>query len=177
MSRPATQVEDIQRPAAGDYRIDTGRSTVAFGMRHMFGLAPVRGTFTLRDGHIHVADELTESAVRVVVSAASMRSGNSARDTAVQSAGFLDAIRYPDVTFSSTGLEQVDGAWVLHGALTVQIATRAIDLRVQQVRVEGTRLRITAGCQVDRYEYGIAASKGLAGRRLTLRLDVTADRR
>jgi polyisoprenoid-binding protein YceI len=177
MSRPATQVEDIQQPTAGDYRIDTGRSTVSFGTRHLFGLAPVRGTFTLRDGHIHVADRLTASSVRTVVSAASMRTGNSARDTAVQSAGFLDSIRYPDIIFASTGLEQVDRTWVLHGALTVQSTIRPLDLVVTQVRMEGTRLRAVATCDVDRYEFGIVASKGLAGRHLAMRLDVTGDRR
>ncbi len=108
MNRPTTQAEDIQRPAAGDYRIDPGRSTVTFGTRHLFGLGPVRGAVTLREGHIRVADQQAESSVRAVVAAAGMRTGNSGRDTAVQSARFLDAIRHPDITFASTGLEQVD---------------------------------------------------------------------
>ncbi len=66
---------------------------------------------------------------------------------------------------------------MLHGALTVRAITRAIDLRVEQVRIEGARLRTVATCRIDRYEFGIVAAKGLAGRHLAMRLDVCADRR
>jgi polyisoprenoid-binding protein YceI len=177
MSTPVTRVEDIQRPTAGDYRIDPGRTTITFGTRHLFGLAPVRGTFTVREGHVRVTDSLTDSSVRAVVAAASITTGNKGRDTTVGSARFLDAIRHPDITFASTGLEQTDRGWVLHGALTVLAATRPVDLRVERVGTEGTRLRVVATCDVDRYEFGVAASKGMAGRHLALRLDVAADRR
>ncbi|WP_246144801.1 YceI family protein [Actinacidiphila oryziradicis] len=43
-------------PAAGTYEIDPAASTVSFVTRAMFGLLPVRGTFTIEHGRITVAE-------------------------------------------------------------------------------------------------------------------------
>src|SRR5580700_10378647 len=37
-------------PQLGHYEIDPGSSRISFRTRHMFGLAPVRGTFAIRSG-------------------------------------------------------------------------------------------------------------------------------
>jgi polyisoprenoid-binding protein YceI len=37
-------------PRPGRYEIDTSCSAVTFRTRHLFGLAPVRGSFTIRAG-------------------------------------------------------------------------------------------------------------------------------
>ena len=55
-------------PAA--YRIDPARSTVRFVAKAMF--FAVRGTFTVRDGTIVVADDVTCSTVTGTVDAASV---------------------------------------------------------------------------------------------------------
>jgi polyisoprenoid-binding protein YceI len=65
---------------------------------------------------------------------------------------------------------------VLHGALTVRGRTTPLEVHVDEMRQDGSRLRIRASALVDRYEFGITAMKGMTGRRLTLRLDVTANR-
>jgi len=43
-------VRSSTSPQLGRYDIDRERSTVTFRTRHLFGLAPVRGTFTLKAG-------------------------------------------------------------------------------------------------------------------------------
>ena len=55
---PATAV---QIPAAGIYQLDPAASTVTFATRHIFGLAPVKGTFRLVSGQIAIADPVTSS--------------------------------------------------------------------------------------------------------------------
>ena len=52
-------------PHAGRYRIDPSRSIVAFKTRHLFGIAPVRGTFTIAAGTVDVADPAAQSSIRV----------------------------------------------------------------------------------------------------------------
>ena len=47
---PETQVT----PRPGRYEIDTSCSAVTFRTRHLFGLAPVRGSFAIRAGTIDV---------------------------------------------------------------------------------------------------------------------------
>ncbi len=47
-----TPAAAVQIPAAGIYQLDPAASTVTFATRHMFGLAPVKGTFRLVSGQI-----------------------------------------------------------------------------------------------------------------------------
>ncbi|MBE1469998.1 YceI family protein [Kibdelosporangium phytohabitans] len=155
----------------GDYRIDAQRTTIGFTTRHMFGLGRVRGTFRLRDGHIHVADRIEESVARATVAADSVDTGNSMRDATVRQQ-YLDVVNHPDIVFSSSGVERVDDAWVLRGKLMVCGRTKPVDLRVTDVR-DG--LRATASCVIDRYEFGITKMKGMTGRRLAFTLDVVAN--
>jgi polyisoprenoid-binding protein YceI len=166
----------VEIPASGDYRIDGQRCTVTFTTRHVFGLAPVRGTFRLRDGDVRVADPPADSSVRVTVSAGSFDTGTSARDVAVRSAQYLDTEHHPDITFTSTRLAQVGDRWVLHGSLTVRGRTNAVEVRIDEIHPSGTGLRLSASARVDRYGFGITAMKGFAGRYLALRLDVVASR-
>ena len=63
-------------PQPGRYEIDTSRSAVTFRTRHMFGLAPVRGSFAIRAGRVEVAGPLTEPGIHVEIEAASFRTGN-----------------------------------------------------------------------------------------------------
>jgi polyisoprenoid-binding protein YceI len=164
----------IEIPLAGDYRIDLSRSTVEFTTRHIFGLGRVRGTFQLREGHIHIADPLHGSSARATVAAASINTRNSARDATVRSQ-YLETDDYPDIAFVSNQLNQADGQWVLSGRLMVHGQTRPIDITIHEVRQEGGRVRLKAGCTVDRYEFGITKMKGATGRRLALTLDILAD--
>ena len=53
----------VQIPAAGIYQLDPAASTVTFATRHMFGLAPVKGTFRLVSGQITIADPVTSSTI------------------------------------------------------------------------------------------------------------------
>jgi hypothetical protein len=64
---PETQV--IPRP--GRYEIDTSCSAVTFRTRHLFGLAPVRGSFAIRAGTVDVAEPLAGSSVYVQIDPAS----------------------------------------------------------------------------------------------------------
>lgn len=166
----------VQVPAAGTYTLDQAASTISFTTTHMFGLGKVHGTFALRDCRIEVAGP-QDAAVRATVDAASIDTGSSARDKMVRSATYLDAERYPEFSFSSTGLEQADGRWVLRGSLTVREVSRPVDVHVQEVRVADAALHAVGTAQVDRYEFGITAMKGMTGRRLTLRLEIAADLR
>jgi len=168
--------DTVKIPATGSYRIDPAHSTISFATRHLFGLAPVHGTFRLRDGHIVVADPLAGSSARATISATSFDTGVAARDATIRSATYLDVANHPDIGFASTGLELVEDRWVLHGSLTVRGRTRPVDVHLEDLRPDGHRLRLRAVGRVDRYEFGITAGRGITGRRLTLRLDLAADR-
>jgi polyisoprenoid-binding protein YceI len=161
----------IEAPAIGAYRIEAGESTIEFVTRHMFGLAPVRGTFALRDGVVHVAEPVSASMVRATIDAGSIDTGLAARDNTVRSAQYLDTTRYPDIVFVAN---DVEGDRLLRGTLTVRGRTERLDVRIDEVRVLGHRLQLRASAEVDRYAWGITAMKGMTGRRLRFTLALVA---
>ena len=172
----AAQTGQVQLPAVGEYRIDTTNSTVTFRTTHIFGLAPVTGSFRLREGHIRVAEDVTGSTAHATIPAASFHTGVSNRDATIRSAQYLDAEHHPHITFTSTGLSHRDGHWVLHGTLTVRGRGCPVDVLVERSEVDGPRVRLRATARIDRYEFGITAMKGLTGRRLTMTLELLANR-
>jgi polyisoprenoid-binding protein YceI len=161
----------IEAPALGAYRIEPSESTIEFVTRHFFGLAPVRGTFALREGVVHVADPVEASMVRATIDAGSFDTGLAARDKAVRSSPYLDTAQYSDITFVANS---VDPNQVMRGTLTVCGRTEPLEVRVDEVRVLGERLQLRASAEVDRYRWGITAMRGMAGRRLRFTLSLVA---
>jgi polyisoprenoid-binding protein YceI len=158
----------------------------------MFGLAPVHGTFEIRAGTIDIAEPLADSGIFAEIEAASFRTGNGQRDRAVRSARFLGAGRHPLITFRSEGIDHtllaLGGATPLQrpaasqapritGALTVCGVTRPVSLAVEVTEVSPRSFTARATTRVDRTEFGVTASRGLAGRYLDLSLEVRCVRR
>lgn len=172
-----TTTDTVTVPATGTYAIDPARSTIAFATRHLFGLAPVRGSFRPRAGTIRVAEPLAESTVRARIDAGSFHTSVAARDRVVRSATYLDTANHPDIDFAATGLTRDAQGWVLAGTLSVRGRSRPLPVRVLAVSCSGDDLRVRARARVDRYEFGITAGRGMTGRWLTMTLDVVASSR
>ncbi len=156
------------KPRLGRYNIDPDGSSVAFRTRHLFGLAPVRGTFRIRSGTVDVTEPLGSSRVRVEIDAASFRTGNGARDSAVRSARFLDTGEHPVMVFVA---ERMDGQ-VLSGDLTVCGATRPVRLPAEVSAQPDGSFTARAAVRIDRADFGVTASRGLAGRYLDVSAEV-----
>ena len=155
-------------PRPGRYEIDTSCSAVTFTTRHLFGLAPVRGSFAIRAGTVHVAEPLAGSSVYVQIDPASFRTGNGQRDDNVRSERLLDTDRYPAITFRSEG---VDGP-ALTGTLTVRNVTMPVTLSIEQTAVTPGSFDARASMRIDRTEFGVTAYRGMAGRYLDLTIEV-----
>jgi polyisoprenoid-binding protein YceI len=155
-------------PRPGRYEIDISCSAVAFSTRHLFGLAPVRGSFAIRAGTVDVAEPLAGSNVYVRIDPASFRTGNGQRDDKVRSERLLDVIRYPVITFRSDGLD----APALTGTLTVRNVTMPVTLSVERTAVRAGSFNAKASTRIDRTEFGVTAYRGMAGRYLDVTIEV-----
>ncbi len=161
---PETQVT----PRPGRYEIDTSCSAVRFRTRHLFGLAPVRGSFAIRAGTVDVAEPPAGSSVYVRIDPASFRTGNGQRDSNVRSERLLDAGRYPDITFRSEGV----AGPALTGTLTVRNVTMPVTLSIEQTAVTPRSFSAHATTRIDRTEFGVTAYRGLAARYLDMTVEL-----
>jgi len=170
-----TESQLTQALPPGRYEIDASQSAVRFRTRHMFGLGPVRGTFAIQSGSAEIAEALAGSALRAEIDAASFTTGNRQRDQSVRSAQFLDAERFPVISFQD-GLVAADGQTV-HGMLTVREVSRPVTLSIGQVQADPRSFTASATLRIDRNEFGVTALPGLAGRYLDLTIEVRCARR
>ena len=155
-------------PRLGRYEIDTSRSTVRFRTRHLFGLAPVRGTFAIRSGTVGVAEPLAGSVIHAEIDVASFRTRSRPRNAVVLSARFLDAVRHPYILFDT---EKITGSTIA-GTLTVCGQSRPVSLAVEDITVSPESFAARAVTRIDRTEFGVTGSSGLAGRYLDLTIEV-----
>jgi polyisoprenoid-binding protein YceI len=162
-----TPAQAATNPRLGRYDIDPAASTVRFRTRHLFGLAPVRGRFQIRAGTVDVTEPASESRVSVEIDTASLNSRNPARDATVRSARFLDASRYPVMVFVA---EKMDGQDLL-GTLTVGAVARPVRLPVEVSDVSAGTFTARGSVRLDRTEFGVTASPGLAARYLDVSLE------
>jgi len=170
-----TEPQPTQAPQLGHYEIDVSRSRVEFRTRHMFGLGPVRGAFAIRSGSADIAEPLADSAINAEIDTTSFRTTNRRRDRSVLSARFLDAARFPVISFRD-GRVSADGGTV-RGTLTVREVSRPVSLSIGQVTAAGRSFAASATVRVDRTEFGLMAMPGLAGRYLDLTVEVRCARR
>ncbi|QFU85475.1 YceI family protein [Amycolatopsis sp. YIM 10] len=164
----------VELPAPGTYRIDPASSVVGLAGRHLFGLAPVRGRFSIRAGTIQVADPITDSLAEASIDVASFDTGNSQRDNEVRSPRYLDAGRFPLIEFISGRIAVDNGAWKLTGELTVRETTREVALDIETAARAGDGFTVRARTKVNRTDFGVTTMRGLGGSVFELTLDVTA---
>jgi polyisoprenoid-binding protein YceI len=157
-------------PQPGHYNIDPDRSRVTFATRHLFGLGPVKGSFTIRGGTADVADPVTASTIYVEMETASFRTKNRQRDHSVLSPRFLDPAGHPVITFQSDRIDA--GSRALTGTLTVRGTARPVTLTVTRCEVSRGSFTVYATARIDRTEFGITAARGLAARYLNLTMEI-----
>jgi polyisoprenoid-binding protein YceI len=178
-------VDGVALPTPGTWVIDTAHSTVSFVVRHLM-LSKVRGRFNKFEGTIEVAEAPADSKVEATIDAASLDTGDPARDGHVKSADFLDVETYPTFTFTGSGPVQKAGAkFSITGDLTVRGITKPITLEAEfhgvvTHHLMGTRMGISATGEIHREDFGVVYNETLEtggfvlGKTLTLDLEIEA---
>jgi len=140
---------------AGFWVLDAGRSTVALRSRSIWGMVPVKGTFTelTGEGIVSPTGEVTGT---LKVAAASIDTKIKKRDSHLRSADFFDSDAYPDIVFTARTLTtSPDGGLAVVGTLRVRDETRPITVPIR-VSASGDELaQLDAEIRVDRSEFGL----------------------
>jgi polyisoprenoid-binding protein YceI len=105
----------------GTYAIDPSHSRIGFVARHAM-VTRVRGSFNEFEGSgFFDAEHPENSKAQLTIKAASIDTRNADRDGHLRSNDFFDMEHHPEITFVSTGVEQVDAEnYRVTGDLTIK---------------------------------------------------------
>lgn len=114
---------------SGAYVVDAAHTRIGFSARHAM-VTTVRGSFGDFEGTATLdAATPSNSTVEVRIKAASITTNNDQRDEHLRSSDFLELDKYPEITFRSTGVEQLDEeTYTVTGDLTIKDVTRPVSV-------------------------------------------------
>lgn len=186
MTSTDTPTATFSPELTGDYQIDTVHSRVGFVARHAM-VSKVRGAFNTFEGTIHLdANEPGKSSVAVTIEVASVDTRNEQRDEHLRTNDFFDAPNFPQITFTSTAIEVVDGEHVnVTGDLTIRGVTRPVTLEAEfgggaKDPYGNERIGFEASTVINRKDFGVNFNAVLetggvmVSEKITIELDVEA---
>lgn len=115
--------------AGKTWKNDPAHSQLVFTVAHM-GISDVSGTFNDFQATISTAKaDLSDASIVMTTKVASIDTRVEQRDTHLKSADFLDADKYPEISFKSTGIKPAGkNRYKLSGNLTLHGVTRLVTL-------------------------------------------------
>jgi polyisoprenoid-binding protein YceI len=157
----------VAASAADKYMVDSGHSTVEFGVKHMV-VTTVKGKFGEYAGHaMFDQDDPTKSTVEVTIKTASVDTDHGDRDDHLRGDDFFSAEKYPEIHFKSTKIVKDGDDYVAHGKLTIRDVTKDVEIEFELngpiVDPWGnSRIGIEGELKLNRKEYGLAFDNTLA---------------
>lgn len=153
---------------ASTWEIDPAHSNVEFSVRHMM-VSTVKGNFQKVSGVVEIDDKhITKSTVDVTIETASIDTREPKRDAHLRSPDFLDATKYPTITFKSTKVEKTGNSKLkVTGDLTIHGVTKPVVLMVAGPSPPikdpfGRTVRgVTATGKINRKDWGMIWNKAL----------------
>lgn len=164
--RPTAKVETVIPP--GRWAVDPTRTTVSFVAKHLL-VFKVTGTFTRVAGTITVTGDVSSSSVSAMADAASLTTGDVARDEHLRSTDFFDVEQWPTLTVVGSGIRTRSGRHLLDAVLTIREVSHPVTFEVGATNLEpggGTPVgmgagsdrpaaRFTAEATVNRKDWGL----------------------
>jgi polyisoprenoid-binding protein YceI len=165
------------RALAGAWVLDPGQSSIRLKNRSASGLIRVNGVFREVSGNGIVSPDGRVSGT-VTVSAASIDTGNTRRDTHLRSADFFDSDHHPHITFTADAIRPTGQGATVTSALTVRDRTRPLSFDAM-ASVRGTgEIWLDAEVHINRAEFGLTWNLlGLLSMENTLNIHTVFTRR
>src|SRR3990170_1905844 len=102
-------VDGVALPAPGTYVLDPTHTRIGFVARHLM-VTKVRGRFAEFEGSITVGDDATASTAQATMQTLSIDTATPDRDTHLRSGDFLEAEKYPTISFRNARVVSQKGA-------------------------------------------------------------------
>jgi polyisoprenoid-binding protein YceI len=161
--------EGLTIPTPGTFVLDPYHTRIGFSARHLM-VSRVRGRFGEFTGKIVVAENPLDSSAEAVIKTTSVDTGVEMRDADLKSENFLNAEKFPEMTFRTGKITGHDGpVFTVPGELTIKDQTHPIDLTVE---IEGVTtspavmggkqiLGFTITAEIDREDWGMTYNMAL----------------
>jgi polyisoprenoid-binding protein YceI len=161
--------------AAESYRLDATNSRVAFTVQHL-GFEWISARFSDISGEFVFDRAGPKSRVDVTVAIASLDSSDARWNERLRSAEWLDARRYPHMTYHSTRVELDDQHGVANGELTLHGVTRPVVLTVTLLDCStGSQCRFAARGRIKRSEFGLPHGLRTGGDQVDISISCAID--
>jgi polyisoprenoid-binding protein YceI len=152
---------DVTISPISTWTIDPAHTRVNFSVRHMM-ISTVRGEFASLTGTVAFdPQDPGATTVAVQIAADSISTTDPQRDAHLKSPDFLDAEKYPYLTFTSKRVEPMDASRArLVGDLTIRDVTREVVLEVEYHGTAkspwgATAAGFTATTQISRKDWNL----------------------
>lgn len=167
------------------WNLDPAHSVAEFKVRHMM-ISNVKGQFTGLTGVLTLDErDVTNSRVEATIDASTVDSREPDRDKHLRSADFLDAEKFPALSFQSTSVKRSgEGELAVAGNLTIHGVTRPVVFSVDGPTPPtkdpwgNLRIGLSATSKINRKDYGLTwnaaleAGGILVGEDIAITLDV-----
>jgi polyisoprenoid-binding protein YceI len=149
---------------------DPYHTQVEFAAKHL-GMMTVRGNFLELTATGYIDPEHPESSsVEITIQTASIRTHHPQRDNDLRSSNFLEADKYPTITFKSTKIEASgEDRFTMIGDLTIKGTTQPVTLSVVKYGEfndpnMGHRIGYSAEGKINRKDFGMTFNMMLDGK-------------
>jgi polyisoprenoid-binding protein YceI len=177
---------ELSPDLSGEWRFDPNHTRIGFSTRHAM-VTKVRGAFNDVEGIINAdVENPANSSVRVTINVASIDTRSAQRDEHLRTNDFFDAPNYPEITFVSSRIDQIEEInYIVIGNLTIRGVTQEISLPIEFLGVERDpagqlRAGFEGSRRINRQQFGVkwntALDSGgvLVSDKITLEFEVSA---
>jgi polyisoprenoid-binding protein YceI len=114
------------------WAIDPSHTKIGFKVKHLM-ISNVLGSFKEFEGQVTTnGNDFSTAAISFSMNSVSVDTEMPDRDTHLKSADFFDAVNYPKITFSGTGLKDLGGdVYELTGNLSIKGVSKPVVLSVE----------------------------------------------